>query len=103
MLGELAVHPQQHGLARTALTDADLGVDAGLGLPAAGDHPDDAAGMLTRHLRRGADRVVLGRLVGHDDQRQHLAGGRAAHPVAGRGQRVLDLASAGVRQIDDHP
>jgi hypothetical protein len=102
VVGELAVEPQQHRLTRTGLTDAYLGVEAGVRVAAPGDDPQDPARMLPCHLGRGADRVVLGRLVGDDDQREHLAGGGTAHPVPGRGQRVLDLAGAGVREIDDH-
>jgi hypothetical protein len=102
VLGDLSVQPQQHGLPRPGLAETHLGVQPGVLRAAARDDAEDPARVLARGLGRRAQGVVLRRLVGHDHQRQHRAGGGLADPVPGIGQRVLDVPGVGVHEIDDH-
>jgi hypothetical protein len=102
VLPERPVHAQHDGLAGRRLADPDLGVEPGVRLGLAGDDGQDAARMLAGGLVGRPDRVVLGRLVGHDDEREDHAQGHAAEPVTCLGQRLVDGAGGGVGQINGH-
>ena len=99
--GDRTPHPDDHHLARGALTDPDLGIQRG-GPAAAGDHQQDAGRVLPAGLHAGRERVLVLRFLADHDQGEHHALGGAAGRPPGPEQRRGDLGRGGLIQRDDH-
>ena len=92
-----------YGFGRTGLTtDAELGIELGLGLRVARNHDEHAGGMLMRGIaHRGKDLFQIVAFLCLHDQGEHPAGG-AGVVLLGIDKLLGNFTGGGIRQWNNH-